>query len=402
MDTSAAGPQPSLVTTTLLVVAIIFPILGSLAVALRFYTKTFKKQELSSDDWVCAAAQLASWGISIDIFVAAGSAGINYTHPSLGPLSTAAIFLRTLWIEGFPLVFSLTFVKIAILLYYSRIFTTSKFKLAVHIYIAVLAAWSIAIIVCQLLAANPIQDVWNPMSKTPLRFNYSDFSLAFAGMSLVFDVIVLCFPIPVIRGMQMTWTRKFQVLAIFWLGIFCCVSSAVRFYFLYSEISETTVDAGPHRYLKVSTAFIWGTIEPNTSIIAACLPCYAPLFAKNRGLPTLLANFGSLFSRSRGSWSRRKQDSDLLGSDGSYPLKKPSSTSSPWDHYEGTQPSCHVDVERADSFQADPEPTSQIRVTRDFTTTESRHPGRLTPLEPNIEYQLLVNSNLSSQKVEAV
>ncbi|KAF2967057.1 hypothetical protein GQX73_g6513 [Xylaria multiplex] len=380
MATPAYDAEPSLITSTLLAVAIVFPILGTLAVGLRFYIKTVKKQQLSSDDWVCALAQLASWGISVDIFVAAGLAGIDYTYPSLNPLSAAVIFLRALWIEGFPLVFSLTLVKIAILLFYSRIFTTSKFKLAVHIYVGILTAWCIAVIICQLLAANPVQNAWNPLATTPLRFNYNDFSLAFAGMSLVFDVIVLCFPIPVIRNMQMTWAHKLQVLAIFWLGIFCCVSSAVRFYYLYSEISLTSIEMGPRRYLKVSTAFIWGTIEPNTSIIAACLPCYAPLFPKGRGLSTLLANFGTLFSGRRSSRAKEKKGSDLLASDGSYPLQKPNDISGPWEGYDGVRPSYNVDVERADSFRADQDPLkdvhhSLIKVTRDFTTTESRDPG---------------------------
>ncbi|KAI1751899.1 hypothetical protein F4782DRAFT_531139 [Xylaria castorea] len=101
MPVSAA--QPSLITSTLLVVAIVFPVLGTLGVGLRFYTNNIKKQKLTSDDWVCALAQLAAWGISIDILVTAGLAGVDYTHPSLDTLSAAAILLRTLWIEGFPL-----------------------------------------------------------------------------------------------------------------------------------------------------------------------------------------------------------------------------------------------------------------------------------------------------------
>lgn len=55
--------------------------------------------------------------------------------------------IQTLWIEGFPLVASLAFVKVAILLFYKRIFETPKFKLAVWIYIGILVAWAIAICV---------------------------------------------------------------------------------------------------------------------------------------------------------------------------------------------------------------------------------------------------------------
>lgn len=369
-----------MVTSALLAVSIVFPILGTIAVALRFLVhRKFKKQKPSSDDWVCALAQLAAWGISIDTFVAAGMAGTDYTYPSLNPLSASIIFLRTLWIEGFPLVISLSLVKISVLLFYARVFTTFKFKLAVHIYVGILTAWCISMIICQLLAANPIQNAWNPLATTPLRFNYNAWSLAFAGMSIVFDVVVLCFPFPVIFKLQMTWTRKLQVVAIFWLGIFCCVSSAVRFYFLYSEIyAATSSNTGPGRYLKTSTAFIWGTVEPNTSIIAACLPCYAPFFAKGQGLPSLLARFGSLFSTGRGNKEKAKQSGDdtfPLESDGSYQLK--GTKNRPWERVDVIHSSHNVDIERANSWQVDQEPLKyvhplQIQVTRDFTRTETR------------------------------
>lgn len=42
---------------------------------------------------------------------------------------------------------SLSLVKIAILLFYAKIFTTPKFKLAVHVYIGVLTAWCISMVV---------------------------------------------------------------------------------------------------------------------------------------------------------------------------------------------------------------------------------------------------------------
>ncbi|KAF7531226.1 hypothetical protein G7054_g9083 [Neopestalotiopsis clavispora] len=372
-----AGRQPSMVTSALLAVSIVFPILGTIAVGLRFWVhRVVMKQKPSIDDWVCAFAQLAAWGISIDTFVAAGMAGIDYTYPSLSPLAAAVIFLRTLWIEGFPLVISLSLVKIAILLFYARIFTTRKFKLAVHIYVGILAAWCIAMCVCQLLAADPIQNAWNPLATAPLRFNYNAWSLAFAGMSIVFDVIVLCFPVLVIHNLQMNFTRKLQVAAIFWLGIFCCLSSAVRFYFLYSELNQAVANTGPDRYLKTTTAYIWGTIEPNTSVIAACLPCYGPFFVKGQGLNTLLANFKSLFSTSRGGGSRQtaEQSSDdtlPLGTNGSYHLKD--AKGRPWERIDGDNSTYNVDIERASgsrgSMPAKDAYPMQIQVTRDFTAT---------------------------------
>lgn len=193
-------------------------------------------------------------------------------------------------------------------------------------------------------------------------------------MSIVFDVIVLCFPLPAIRELQMTWTRKLQVIAVFWLGIFCCVSSAIRFYFLYSQIRQVTSGQG---YRKITTAYIWGTVEPNTSIIAACLPCYAPLFVKGQGISTLLANFGSLFSSGRNK-AKATQSSDATwppGTNDSYEVKE--SRDVPWDPLHEPLPTHNVDIERGSGWQVENKslkdvPPNQIKVMRDFTTTDTR------------------------------
>lgn len=42
--------------------------------------------------------------------------------------------------------------------------------------------------------------------------------MAVAGMSLIFDIIVLCFPLPVIKNLQMSSRRKLYIIGILWLG----------------------------------------------------------------------------------------------------------------------------------------------------------------------------------------
>ena len=69
----------------------------------------------------------------------------------------------------------------------------------------------------QLFAGNPISGAFNPLAPH-LAYNYQDFALAVAGTSIVFDVMVLCFPLPVIKSLQMQTRRKIFVASIFWLG----------------------------------------------------------------------------------------------------------------------------------------------------------------------------------------
>lgn len=51
-------------------------------------------------------------------------------------------------------------------------------------------------------------------------------------------------------------------------------------------------------------------LEPNCSIIAACLPCYGPLFAGGRAPESMVRSVRSIFSlRSRGSSGNSKKSS---------------------------------------------------------------------------------------------
>ena len=112
---------------------------------------------------------------------------------------------------------SLALTKISILLFYKGIFVTPIFKTCVWIMIALLAAWAISTDLTQLFMASPITDAWN-VKVDHFVIDYKPFYLAVAGMSLVFDFLVLCFPLPVISTLKMAFKRKVMIAGIFWLG----------------------------------------------------------------------------------------------------------------------------------------------------------------------------------------
>jgi hypothetical protein len=98
---------------------------------------------------------------------------------------------------------------------------------------------------------------------------------------------ILCFPIPVIKTLRVDLKRKISILRIFWLGGFVCISAIVRFIVLYKTIYRLT-DYGENQYSSITRAFIWAEIEPNTSVIAACLPTYGPLVKEGGLAPRIL------------------------------------------------------------------------------------------------------------------
>lgn len=70
-------------------------------------------------------------------------------------------------------------------------------------------------------------------------------------------------------------------------------------------------------------------LEPNCSIIAACLPCYGTLFAKGQSLGSIIKSARSMFSlRSQGSSSRSRGGDSLTRGRGTKPTPEESGSES--------------------------------------------------------------------------
>lgn len=64
---------------------------------------------------------------------------------------------------------------------------------------------------------DPVSGAWTGVGR--LRFDLAALALAQVGSSIALDIIVLCFPIPVIHRLQLKSSKKRAVAVIFWLGI---------------------------------------------------------------------------------------------------------------------------------------------------------------------------------------
>jgi len=167
---------------------------------------------------------------------------------------------------------SIGLVKLSVVCFYKRIFITPRFHLIANIVMVFDILWLVAAFLTQLFSAWPISQWWTFGGHRDM--NYGAFITAFAAMDIFLDIVTLCLPIPAIRKLQMSRTRKFQLMGIFWLGLFCLGSAGVRLYYAF-ELSTAgnsfAISDNFFSYISVSN-LIWSTIEPCTSIIAACLP----------------------------------------------------------------------------------------------------------------------------------
>jgi hypothetical protein len=160
--------------------------------------------------------------------------------------------------------------------------------------LVLVTGWFISSITCVITATDPIEASWNA-AKAKHRYNFNAWYISYTGLSILFDIIILCYPIPMVKHLKVTTKQKFSIMGIFWLGGFVCISAIVRFVFLYNSLYKLKSLNGS-QYSMMTRAFIWAEVEPNTAVIAACLPTYGPLFTDSKIGSGILRSLKSILS----------------------------------------------------------------------------------------------------------
>ncbi|KAI9681265.1 MAG: hypothetical protein M1817_002547 [Caeruleum heppii] len=114
---------------------------------------------------------------------------------------------------------------------------------------------------------QPVHKSWRPSTVGTCLPNDSTF-YALGAVSIAFDCVIFCLPIPLIFRLQMNTRRKCALAGVFLLGLFTTVCSVMRM------IQITQISRGGN-----STGLVlWGTVELNVGIALTCIPALAPIF----------------------------------------------------------------------------------------------------------------------------
>lgn len=304
---SSPALAPLVTKTATVVVSVIFPVLSLLAIIFRYKARRAGRQRLQADDWWIVVTWVVTFGLSITIWVFGALAGVDFLKGD--PLVSLPLSNLSLWIQALLLQVCLATVKISILCFYKRIFFVSRLRRAADVGIAIIAIWGVVYFFLIMFQNNPITGWWTGQGHPVI--DSIKISLSQAGTSIGLDFLVLCFPIPVISRLHMETKRKVAVMMIFWLGGFCCVAAIIRLVYMTQGEATGTVsrfNGGDTALANDAKSAVFITIEPNSSIIAACLPCYGPLLKQGRALDSPVRSIRSvplLGSRKSGSASLR-------------------------------------------------------------------------------------------------
>ncbi|KAL8780406.1 MAG: hypothetical protein Q9213_006491 [Squamulea squamosa] len=317
-----------------LVVAIIFGILATLSVILRYVSRRISRVYLSMNDYsifvalVCCRNLLAmehgadralggnfdpghryhhQYVMSCHIIsvlrliiqgVVAGGAGLSKHRLSSNEIR---IFWKTMFaiIISWPVAQSMT--KISILLFYIQLFPTKVFRIAAYSLIVVVTVWMIQQVLAILLLCRPISINWD-VSVTGTCGNVAANCMAGAGVNTLTDILILILPMPIIWHLHVPLRNKLILSLIFGFGSLICIISIIRLKsLLFYSTAPMMIHLDSDGPLNNKMPILYTILECCLGVICACVIIMKPIFTNTKFFNSLSKKFSSWNSSSGGS-----------------------------------------------------------------------------------------------------
>ncbi|KAG2025781.1 hypothetical protein GB937_002503 [Aspergillus fischeri] len=284
--------------------SIAFTTLATVFTFIRIYTRTFLVKQMGADDWAIIVALAFSWAF-FGLFIGEVKYLMGEHYEKIPP-DILVKQMKCFW-ATIPLYqASLLTTKASILLQYKRVFSTPRMRFACWCLIGFLATYGSWTFISAWVTCVPVSKFWHEeqpgycLDKKALWFSNS-------AIHIFTDILILVFPMPSLKNLQLPRRQRYALMAVFALGSFVLITSILRLNSLMviSNSSDPTYDN--------PGAAKWSAIECNVAIICACLPGIRAFISKL--LPRFLSSYKSKSNtRTRTQRSRVTQFSNFHSS----------------------------------------------------------------------------------------
>lgn len=261
-------------------VATIGPVLCGVALiflTIRVLVRIVGNRELFGwDDGIIIVAWLAGVPLAVfDVYFYLNGLGKDIWRVSFDQLDRMLMFF---YYGEVAYLMATVLVKIALLLFFLRIFPSRTFQRIVWGMIGIIIAFCIAFLGALVFQCWPINYSW-------LRWdgehegkcvNVYVGGFSHAAINMVLDIIIVVLPMPLLYKLQFTysWRQKSHIFIMFSFGIIVTVVCILRLNTLakFGNSKNVTWD--------YTDAAIWSVVEVQVAVICACLPACKVFFAK--------------------------------------------------------------------------------------------------------------------------
>ncbi|KZL75305.1 integral membrane protein, partial [Colletotrichum tofieldiae] len=247
-------------------IALVFSALSMIIMILRLYVRVIMLKAAGADDWVIIVTWIAACGFAV-VSTIQTKWGLGLKNIVDMPEENLYNF-GLLQYAGAPFyITSILGFKISLLLSYLRFIPKGVYRWATFATMCLCVAYHIAFLVVQLNLCTPIAKQWDPTITNGSCIPGVPFYTSMAALTIVFDIVVMFLPFPVLATSKIQKRKKFVLLGLFGLGAFITVIQIIRIQTVHALAN----------YLDSAPLIMWSSIENNLGIIVCCVPTLAPL-----------------------------------------------------------------------------------------------------------------------------
>ncbi|RDW88378.1 hypothetical protein BP6252_00410 [Coleophoma cylindrospora] len=257
-------------------VGVTFSVVSLIIVSLRLYVRVFMIKATGIDDWAIVATWFCALGFSIVTYLQT-KWGLGLQHLSDMPNENYFNF-GLLQYAGAPLyIASILGFKLSLLFSFLRIAVERSHRTAILILLVACTAFNFSFLMVQINLCQPIskqeaQLEWDPAVTGGSCLDSVPVYTIMASITIIFDVLIMLTPFPMLLKAQIQKQKKAILLGIFSLGIFITVIQIIRI--LTIKSLANAIDS--------SQLIMWSMVENNLGIIVASIPPLSPLIRSVR------------------------------------------------------------------------------------------------------------------------
>ncbi|KAJ5468386.1 hypothetical protein N7475_006138 [Penicillium sp. IBT 31633x] len=230
----------------------------AIRIATRIHLKKFGWDDISL---VIALAASAMTTTAINLAVVHG---YGRHEADMGESMHTAF--KWFFVAQIPYKIALGFTKASLVLLYLRIFITEAFQRVGKIFLAIIAAWTVASVLATTFQCVPIEASWNDDIKAKQCVDKDSWWYAFAGINTVTDFLIAILPIPPVGHLKLSKRDRIGLFCVFGVGAFVCVTSIIR------TVAVSQTSTGLDQSWDFIPRSVWTLVECNMGIICTCLP----------------------------------------------------------------------------------------------------------------------------------
>ncbi|KAK1966814.1 hypothetical protein LY78DRAFT_538572, partial [Colletotrichum sublineola] len=243
-----------------------------LVVALRLFTRIKYAGGLWGDDYTTIfAAVLLITLTAVYLHITSIGFGMHYWTI---PVGNGVVIRKMLYVGNIVYVVLQAAVKLLIVLFLHRIFPSQTFRRIARGIVIVLLLHGTLFTIPFAVQCTPVQSIWDRTITDRRCLNLQAVGYSSSGLAMAEDVAILLLPIPHVWQLKVSLPRRLAVIALFSVGSFACVTSAIRIKYLV-EYSTTFDETWDHVDIVV-----WSFIEQSIAMLCASLPTLRLLLVK--------------------------------------------------------------------------------------------------------------------------